>query len=132
MKDALPFWVKEMVARYGRIILVTGSRKWTDKSKIDQALTVYGPAGVLHGGAAGADWIAAGLATRRGWESYEEPPDYRKYGANIAPKIRNQKMVDALDPTRDLVLAFPLPDSRGTRDCMERARLKGVTVHVFE
>jgi hypothetical protein len=55
------------------------------------------------------------------------PADW-SFGKSGGP-VRNQKMVDA---GADVCLAFPLPDSTGTVDCMERARIAGIPTLVFE
>ena len=49
-------------------LLVCGSRSWTDERFMGKALAKY-PRGTLlvHGGAAGADLIAGGMAYTRGW-----------------------------------------------------------------
>ncbi|MCA1707672.1 MAG: SLOG family protein, partial [Actinobacteria bacterium] len=51
----------------GTRILVTGSRTWTDNTAIRRALEPWRSSGavLVHGGAAGADRIAA--AIWRGW-----------------------------------------------------------------
>ena len=43
---------------------------------------------------------------------------------------RNQRMVDAAEPG-DHCLAFPDPESRGTWDCVRRARERGLVVFVL-
>lgn len=43
---------------------------------------------------------------------------------------RNQRMVDAAEPG-DHCLAFPDPESRGTWDCVRRARARGLRVFVL-
>lgn len=48
---------------------------------------------------------------------------------SIAGPYRNQQMVDL---GANVCLAFPLPGSRGTWDCVRRAEAAGIPVKVFE
>jgi len=126
---------------------VTGSRNWTDRALLERRLLTAVPPGthtLVHGGARGVDLIAASLAIDLGWA--EEifpadwqhcdptcPPDHLEYtrrGTTYCPSAghrRNQAMVDSRP---DLVLAFPLPGSRGTWDAVCRARKAGIDVEV--
>lgn len=121
-----------------RRILVTGSRHWLDREAVyhnlfrERITTVgLGCRGmiVVHGACpTGADaiadlWCAACQATA-GVQVERHPADWKTHG-KAAGMIRNQKMVDL---GADMVLAFPMPDSRGTVDCMERARLAGIPI----
>lgn len=118
-------------------ILVTGSRDWTDAETIRAALSeawqrLGRPVnavlvqGECHLG--GADQIAA--ETWRGWGFPVEghPAEMGPNGHVLGPK-RNAEMV-ALGA--DLCLAFPLPSSRGTKNCMRLAREAGIEVKVYE
>lgn len=119
---------------YARVI-VTGSRHWTDTQaiwdKLDWAATNYwvDPRGgmiIVHGDAPGTD-VIAGEWTRLPWKRAIEEPhpaDWDKYGKAAGPR-RNQEMVDL---GAELCLAFPLGESRGTRDCMRRAEAAGIPV----
>lgn len=112
-------------------LLVTGSRHLEDRELVRSGLmyALLKMDGVEHtlivGGALGADQLAAEL-----WQEMKAGPitvvyaDWGKDGRAAGP-IRNQKMVD-MKP--DLCLAFPLSSSRGTIDCINRARRKGVPV----
>jgi hypothetical protein len=118
-------------------MLVTGSRKlripnhemavrlrrYTDqRPQTDRVVTL------IHGDCWGADKIAAMAAHAMNWRVVVVPAKWEKYGEK-AGLIRNQMMVD-MKP--DLVVAFPLKDSRGTWDCMNRAKKAGIPVHVEE
>jgi hypothetical protein len=113
-------------------ILVTGSRNWTDARVIYDALQELwrqNPSAVLVSGACptGADNIA-----EQAWMSFggkvERHPAIWSVGKKAGP-IRNQYMVDL---GADVCLAFPLPDSRGTRHCMAAADRAGIPVKVYE
>lgn len=120
-----------------RRILVTGSRSWTDRQVVGEALlaaqtdpdlTGQGRMVLVHGDCpTGADRIAAELAAGWGWDVEAHPADWTAYGRSAGPK-RNAEMV-ALGA--DVCLAFPLPESRGTLNCMRLAREAGIPVWTF-
>jgi hypothetical protein len=115
-------------------ILVTGSRNWTDREAIAEALlavrdnqapTRSTVMELVHGDCpTGADNIADRWARTWGWKVEPHPADWNRYGRKAGP-IRNQQMVDL---GADVCLAFPLSDSRGTYDCMTRAKAAGIPV----
>lgn len=119
-------------------ILVTGSRHWTDRQTIDDALfraylelTEDGSDVVLVHGAChlgGADIIARDI-----WRSHglrDEPhPAERGPGGHVLGPARNKRMVDL---GADVCLAFPLADSRGTYNCMRYAHQAGIPVRTYE
>jgi hypothetical protein len=131
-------------------VLVTGSRNWTDANAITDQLAAYADKAfktevacnliIVHGAnPGGADHIAAEWASERqranilgkraNWIWAEpHPADWAKHGKAAGP-IRNQEMVDA---GADICLAFPLGESRGTRDCMRRAESAGIPVIAHE
>lgn len=121
--------------RVGRLftILVTGSRDWTDQGGIAVLLDHYAAGRdirVVHGGQRGADMLADKIARGRpGWEVQRYVAHWRKYG-KAAGAIRNQEMIDKEHP--DLVIAFPLPQSKGTYDCINRARKAKIKIAVCE
>jgi hypothetical protein len=114
-----------------RRVLVTGSRDFTDYDTIagvldDEAVT-HGPIVVIHGGACGADQLAATWARANRQAQLAFPADWERYGRHAGP-IRNRKMLAEAYP--DVVHAFPLPGSRGTWDCVQAARMLGIPVVV--
>lgn len=112
-----------------RVILITGSRYWTNEALIRAVLEQL-PRGsiVVHGhNPRGADAIADRIAQELGLEVRRYPADWDTHGKQAGP-LRNQQMLDEQQP--DEVHAFPLPDSRGTWDMVRRARAAGVPVHV--
>lgn len=110
--------------------MVTGSRDWTNKEAIRQGLTRaveghQGPHTLVHGAARGADTLAADAAYEMGWQLEAFPADWSQgRGAGL---MRNQAMIDT-EP--DVVVAFPLPDSRGTPHAMGLARQAGIDLIV--
>ena len=121
------------------IVIVTGSRDWTDRETIRAALCQFPPddTTVFHGDARGADTIAAEEAASMGFAVRAFPADWKKYGRRAGP-IRNGDMADAAhygeafedDTVR--VLAFPLPKSAGTWDMVRRAEVHGWEVQVHK
>lgn len=127
-------------------ILVTGSRNWSDRFVIESALVEaqselaplqpgqYDYNGsdwtIVHGACpyGGADYIAEQWAIGCMYKVEPWPADWANFGKAAGP-MRNQAMVDA---GADICLAFPLPDSRGTWDCIRRAKAAGIPVKIYE
>ena len=107
-------------------LVVTGSRDWTDRAVVEEALRRL-PVGRLAHGACiygGLDTIAAEVAKALGWEVVPYPVLPGEY-----PTARNIRMVDTERPTH--VLAFPLPQSRGTWHCARYAHQHECAPRVF-
>lgn len=118
-------------------LLITGSRDWTDRDTIDHALAEawieWGrpeDAVLVHGAChlGGADIIAEEIWRSR-FLPYEGHPAKMGPDGHVLGPERNARMV-ALGA--DLCLAFVLPGSRGTRNCIRLAREAGIPVRVFE
>ncbi len=102
-------------------ILITGSRSWTDRAAIVQAISDYlhcvgtsiggaWPSPVIvHGGARGADQLADAVARNWGWTPERHPADWNRHG-RAAGYRRNATMV-ALGA--DVCLAFIVNGSAG-------------------
>jgi len=113
-------------------ILITGSRRWTNAAVIRDILTAqfetHPDAVLVHGGAVGADTLAGMVWTKLGGSDPEvHRADWAKFKRAAGP-VRNQEMVDA---GADVCLAFLMPDSFGTEDCVRRARKAGIKVYEF-
>ncbi len=119
-------------------ILVTGSRVWNREDLVRGAIHQYlvdqGAADIadvviIHGACpTGADLHAARWASDFDVRQETYPANWGQHGKAAGP-IRNQQMVDA---GADVCLAFPLGASRGTRDCMARARKAGIPVKSYD
>ena len=112
-------------------LLVTGSRHWRNVPVVESELGAWWDevgrdrdAVLVHGSAAGLDSIAATVWQQWGLPVEPHPANWRRYGRAAGPN-RNQEMVDL---GADVCLAFPLGESRGTRDCMRRASEAGIPV----
>lgn len=110
------------------VVMVAGSRTWTDAGLIDATLSRYALAGAefVHGGARGADQIAADWC--RLWSVGETvfEPDYEAYGAR-APHVRNDAMLDVAK----VLVAFWDGKSRGTKSVIDKAEKRGIPVEVI-
>lgn len=109
-----------------RKILVTGSRDWIDRDKMRSIFRWLTEAPdsdkeilLIQGGARGADFIARDIALEFGWPVVTFPALWDKDGRYAAGPKRNRRMFDTTKP--DVVWAFPLPNSKGTRDMMQYA-----------
>lgn len=116
--------------------MVTGSRDWTDSEfifqELEKAFIELGsdPETILiHGSCPrGVDSFANFYWKRLGRPQKKFYPDWNKHGKSAGPK-RNAEMV-AENP--DIVLAFPLGSSPGTRGTIKMALRAGLDVRVFE
>jgi hypothetical protein len=81
---------------------------------------------VVHGGAKGADTIAAEFAKAFGMKVEAHLADWQAYHRAAGP-LRNQKMVDL---GADICLAFLMPDSKGTADCIRKAKKAGIPITI--
>lgn len=132
-------------------ILITGSRDWSDRAQLEWALgvafKVFRPIVVVHGACeTGADRIADEWAQRAGIAVDPFEADWDNCGPECRPGHRRQRrdgseFCPAAGPRRNArmvaagaryCLAFVLPGSRGTQDCIRRAEAAGIPVHRFE
>lgn len=111
-------------------VLVCGSRSLRDgetRLAIRKRLEKL-PSGseVLHGGAQGADTMAAEAALELGLRSSCFPADWRRHGRR-AGIVRNVEMLNAQP---DLVLAYWDGESAGTAHTVAEARRRGIPVEL--
>lgn len=125
------------------IIVVTGSRNWKDydtlRSYIDllskKERILHSPHFIVHGDAKGADQLANKYAIQHSIPIKAFPADWTL--GNKAGPIRNQQMIDwaikrALQFESEVIcIAFPLPKSKGTWDCIRRCVKEGVKTYVI-
>lgn len=115
-------------------ILITGSRTYSDMRALEEAIEGAprrsdGIVTIVHGDCpTGADRLAKEFCTSHpGFREEAHPADWGRRGKAAGPK-RNQEMVDL---GADICLAFPSEGSRGTWDCVRRARKAGIEVKVI-
>lgn len=113
-----------------KVVLVCGSRTWTDRVTIRAWLTRLPACSVIvHGAAPGADTIAGEEAAALGFTVRSYPARWETEG-NAAGPLRNQRMLDSERVT--LVLAFthalvkPARTPTGTGDMVVRAVGAGI------
>lgn len=125
-------------------VLVCGSRHFTDEVAVARHLTMaaYGddpiePGSwlsiprdlvIVEGGTKGADTLAKEWAIKHNIPFEEYPADWNKHGKAAGP-IRNKQMLDEGKP--DLVIAFLVPNSKGTKNMIEQAEKAGVPVKII-
>ncbi|MDJ1484927.1 DUF2493 domain-containing protein [Cytophagaceae bacterium YF14B1] len=106
-------------------ITITGSRNWTDEQLLIQTLERYTITELIHGGAIGADLMAANWARERSIKVTERKPDYDTHKAT-ATHVRNTEMVQMADG----VIAFWDGESKGTASTIEKAQKAGKLLQV--
>ena len=117
------------------VIIVTGSRTWTDTARIWGDLDQYDPKAVViwHGGARGADEIADRWARIRGARLRRWLADWATLGKSAGP-IRSEEMIASAPPSA-IVRAYlygPADGSRGTAYTIELARRRGLETRVVQ
>lgn len=115
-------------------VLICGGRNYADHAFFERVMnnlvSVLGPKlenlVVIHGGAAGADSMAARWAEMNGCAAEEYLADWSLHGRS-AGYIRNSQMLKEGNP--DLVIAFP--GGNGTKNMVSISRKAGVPVKEF-
>jgi hypothetical protein len=126
------------------VVLVCGSREWTDRETIRAWLRklprgveiVHGDNGVVDRKTGrvtrGADKISGEVARELGFVVRAHPADWKAHGKAAGP-LRNQAMLDTERPARVVAFTSTLvrgdgPASRptGTADCVMRALAMGI------
>jgi hypothetical protein len=113
-----------------RAVVVTGSRKWDDYDTVSAAIGK--PDLIIHGDAQGADRLASHRADVKGIAVLPMPAQWENLGKTAGP-IRNDEMVNVAKALRSCgwevtCEAFPLPESKGTLDMMQKMEAAGFKV----
>jgi hypothetical protein len=112
-----------------RQVIVTASRHWRDRDIIWGALDRCDVELLIHGDCeTGGDRIADAWAEANGVPCVRMPAWFKAY-SNPAGPMRNNWMLRFFPEA--IVLAFPLPGSKGTVDCIKQARECGRQVFVY-
>lgn len=137
---------------FPRVVLLTGSRSWTDKDFIMDVLEPFPrQTQFIHGGAKGLDSLAHSALLHMGFITpHVVKPEYDlwkekigpRYGGLRAPRERNILMLDgrttyqgpqtaALIP--ELVLAFFMTEEEtgGTSHCTKEARKRSIPIKKY-
>ena len=113
-----------------KVILFTGGRDIYPGKIIANILDEEKPDLVIVGCAHGVDLAVRDVCHEHGIPVAQFVADWRKHGRK-AGVLRNQDMVSAMvELGGTQVYALPGPNSRGTYDCMRRARSHDLNVEV--
>ncbi|MEE2040088.1 DUF2493 domain-containing protein [Nocardiopsis sp. CT-R113] len=117
---------------------MTGGRDYGDQDRVNAALEqahdiLCGdgePPMLIHGGASGADALAAKYAHAHYWPTTVFPANWWRHGKAAGPR-RNQQMANTTadlmaDPGDAVCVVFP--GGRGTADMVRRAEAAGIRV----
>jgi hypothetical protein len=117
------------MAAVSKRVLVTGSRGWTNVAWLRHVLAEHfaGDTVLVHGGARGADRLAADAWLEMGGQLECWSPDWGTQG-KAAGFIRNKQMVKS---GIDLCLAFWDGQSKGTEHTIDLCERAGVPVALF-
>lgn len=112
--------------RVAHRVVVTGGRDYANEAAVFSVLDLEPITELAAGDASGADEIAHRWARINGVKHYTYVADWKKHGKAAGP-IRNREMLDDFKP--DCVIA--LDGGRGTQDCINAAKERGIPVHDF-
>ena len=121
-------------------IIIAGSRNFNDYTKMLNTLDELGihlintvdPVEIISGHASGADTLGEKFAKAYGYPLKIFPADWNTYGRSAGP-IRNKQMAEyAAAADRGILIAFPIGESRGTRNMIKLAKQYGLEVEVVE
>ena len=116
-------------AKPTRRVIVCGDRDYVDPYRVRETLDEQPrPFVLVHGGCRGVDTMAGVWADEHEDVTVEEHPADWTLG-KVAGPMRNAEMIAA---GADLVIAFPLEESRGTWNLVNLARAKGIPVEVVK
>lgn len=120
-------------------ILITGSRKYYDYEYFVMFMHKFlwltfknsnEKFRFIFGDSSGADSLSLRYCEKSKIEYKIYKANWQSFGLSAGP-IRNQQMVDDCKET-DICIGFPDKESKGTIDCMNRARSKRMEViHAF-
>lgn len=120
-------------------IIIAGSRKFNDYKKMLTVLDDLGihlinsidPVEIISGHASGADALGERFAKAYKYPLKLFPAEWDKYGKAAGP-IRNEQMAKyAAEADRGMLIAFPIGESRGTKNMIKLAKQYGLEVNVI-
>jgi hypothetical protein len=109
------------------ILAIVGSRTCSNYERVKRIVdSVHTPiTGIVSGGARGADTLAEAYAIERDIPIEIIRPDWDRYGKSAGIR-RNADIVERADA----MIAFWDGRSRGTANSIERAKRKGIPIHI--
>jgi len=112
-------------------LLICGDREWKDKEYILQLLRQRPDViVVIEGECRGADTLGRLAAKALKIPVDPFPADWRGEGKAAGP-LRNQRMLDVAQPTEVWAFHDGLPESKGTRDMVNRAIWSDIPTWLF-
>lgn len=121
-------------------VIIAGSRQFNDYKLMLNTLDELGvhlintidSVEIISGHAPGADMLGEKFAKAYGYPLKIFPADWSKYGKAAGP-IRNEEMVKyASKADHGILIAFPVGESRGTRNIIKLAKRYKLEVNVIE
>lgn len=114
-----------------KVIIVTGSRIWPARAVVFGALRFHLPDLVVHGACDGPDLMSEEWAKINHVDYHGMPAKWRlnTRSDKSAGFKRNQRMLETYPG--ELLLAFPLGEAKGTRDCIARAEKLGHPIWIY-
>lgn len=111
-------------------IIIAGSRNITNSKVVEAAIQKSGwldkHTEIVSGMARGVDQIAVRFAQKHGYELYQFPADWKKYGISAGP-IRNCEMAEFADA----LIAVWDGRSVGTKNMIDVAQRKGLKCFIY-
>lgn len=121
-------------------IIIAGSRQFNDYKKMLKTLDELGvhlintidTVEIISGHASGADALGEKFAKAYNYPLKIFPADWKKYGKAAGP-IRNEQMAKyAAEADRGVLIAFPIGESKGTRNMIKLAQQYELEICVIE
>lgn len=111
-------------------LLISGSRYFNNATRFNEIVDAWvrrhgRPAVIISGEAQGVDLLAKLYAQRHNIEYEPHPAKWTSYGRAAGPK-RNSTTIDQWTH----VLEIPIVSSVGSQDTIDRAKRKGVPIHI--
>lgn len=113
-------------------LAIVGSRSFSDFERLEAELkrlyAIERISEIVSGGATGADSLAERFAKKHSIKLRVFEPQTRRYGSfNAAAHRRNQQIVNECDE----LVAFWDGRSPGTKSTLDKARRRGIPVHII-
>lgn len=118
-------------------IIVAGSRNFQDEGllfgTLDRLISEINDNNIeiVHGNCRGADLIGEKYALANDLKVASFPAQWEMYGKS-AGAIRNTEMAKYASKENGILVAFPIGESRGTRNMIQLAKKYGLKVYVYE
>ena len=119
-------------------VIIAGSRSFDDQDLFDNfvhdTLLKYDTdeLEIISGGCSGADRMGEEYAEEWGIKCSVFPADWDRYGRSAGP-IRNEQMAKyAAEADHGILIAFPIGESRGTRNMIKLAKQYGLETKIVE